>query len=98
MATPESKVKKDIAKFLKGIGAWYFLPVSNGLGRHGVPDIIVCHKGFFYALEVKAEGKRNHKDRGATPLQMIQINEIKAAGGVAAVVDCVEEVREMICS
>jgi len=96
--TPEGKTKKQIVAYLKSINAWYFIPVSNGLGRHGIPDIIVCLEGRFIALEVKAQGKRGAKDRGATPLQMIQINQIRVAGGIAAVVDCVEEVKEMLCS
>ena len=96
--TPEGKAKKQIVEYLKSIGAWYFIPVSSGLGRHGIPDIIVCLEGRFIALEVKAPGKRGHKDRGATPLQMIQINQIKDAGGVAVVVDCVEEVKELLCT
>lgn len=94
--TPEGKVKQRIKEFLKELGAWQYWPVSNGMGVHGIPDVIVNHKGRFFAFEVKAPGKRNQKRRGATALQELQINKINASGGVAAVVDCVSEVKELM--
>lgn len=95
--TPEGKVKQRIKSFLKEVGAWQYWPVSNGMGVHGIPDCICCYKGMFYAFEVKAPGKREHKRRGATALQSIQIKSINDAGGVSQVVDCVSEVKELLC-
>ena len=45
--TPEGKVKKKVKEYLKSIGAWYYMPVSNGMGRAGCPDILLCYKGLF---------------------------------------------------
>jgi len=95
--TPEGAVKQRIKEFLKELGAWQYWPVSNGMGVHGIPDCLCCYEGKLFAFEVKAPGKRNHKRRGATALQELQINKIKKAGGVAAVVDCVSEVKELMC-
>ena len=53
----EAKVKKKIKEYLATTGAWYYMPVSNGMGRVGCPDILVCYKGNFVAFEVKAPGK-----------------------------------------
>ena len=90
--TPEGKVKKKVKEYLKSIGAWYYMPVSNGMGRSGCPDIIVCHKGTFYAFECKAPNKLNN----TTPNQDREIAAINTAGGFAYVVDSVEMVKELI--
>ena len=80
-ATPESKVKKKVAEALKKLGVYYFYPVTGGYGRSGVPDIVGCYNGKFFGIECKAgKGK-------TTPLQEMNINQIRAAGGIAAVVN-----------
>ena len=87
MATPESRVKAKVKTRLNELGVWHFSPVSNGMGVHGIPDIICCHDGRFVALEVKAPGKRNN----TTVLQDKQIMAIHKAGGAAVVVDDVSQ-------
>jgi hypothetical protein len=42
--TPEGKVKKAVKEYLQSIGAWYYMPVTNGMGRVGCPDILVCYR------------------------------------------------------
>ncbi len=79
--TPEAKVKKKVAETLKKLGVYYFYPVTGGYGRSGVPDIVGCYNGKFFGIECKAgKGK-------TTPLQDMNINQIRAAGGIAAVVN-----------
>ena len=78
--TPEGKVKEAVKKVLKQFGAWYFMPVSNGYGKHGIPDFIGVLKGRFFAIETKAPGGV------PTPRQEIQIAEIQVAEGRAFVV------------
>ena len=85
--TPEGKVKAAVKARLKELGVWHFSPVSNGMGVHGIPDIICCHDGRFVALEVKAPGKRNN----TTELQDRQIIAIHKAGGAAVVIDDVRQ-------
>lgn len=80
-ATPESKVKKKVVELLKAAGAYYFYPVTGGFGASGVPDIIVCHKGRFIAIECKAGSNK------PTKLQQKNIADIIASGGVALVVN-----------
>ena len=87
--TPEGKVKADVKKFLKSIGCWYFMPVSNGMGQVGIPDFICCYQGRFVAIETKAPGKISN----TTANQDRVISEIKLAGGSAVVVDNVEQVK-----
>ena len=90
--TPEGKVKKKIKEYLVTIGSWYYMPVSNGMGRAGCPDILVCYKGNFLAFEVKAPGKVNN----TTANQDREIAGINKAQGIAIVVDNVEQVMEVI--
>jgi len=90
--TPEGKVKKKVKEYLVSIGAWYYMPVSNGMGRSGCPDILICYKGRFMAFETKAPGKL----KNTTPNQDREIEGINKAGGMAIVVDDVEQVKEAI--
>lgn len=83
MPTPEGKVKAQVKKWLEARDAWYFMPVSNGMGKMGVPDFICCIRGLFLAIECKAPGKLG----AVTELQKHQIKEIVASGGTAIVVD-----------
>ena len=79
--TPEKKVKNSVTKILKAYGAYYFYPVMGGYGRSGIPDIIVCHKGKFIAIECKAGGNT------ATALQEAELKKIEDADGIALVID-----------
>lgn len=76
MPTPEGKVKEEVKKILKRYGAWYYMPVSTGYGKHGVSDFLVCFRGRFLAIECKAEDHLK-----PTALQQIQLNQIGEAGG-----------------
>lgn len=80
-ATPEKKVKDKVVSILKDKGAYYFFPATHGFGRSGVPDVVACVNGRFLAIECKAGGNK------PTALQEREIKAIRAAGGVAIVVD-----------
>ena len=79
--TPESKVKDKAKKILESLGAYYFMPATGGYGRSGIPDIVGCLNGIFFAIECKANGGR------PTALQLREIDRINVAGGFAIVVD-----------
>ena len=90
--TPEGKVKKKCKEYLKSIGAWYYMPVSNGMGRVGCPDILVCYEGRFLAFETKAPGKI----KNVTPNQQREIDDLRRVNALAYVVDDVEQVKAVI--
>lgn len=90
--TPEGKVKAAVKKVLDAHGVWHFSPVSNGMGRHGIPDIICCWNGKFLAIETKAPGKRNN----TSALQDREIAAINAAMGTAIVVDDVSQIVALL--
>jgi Holliday junction resolvase len=79
--TPEVKVKKKVVAQLKLLGAYFFYPVTGGYGGSGVPDIVGCYKGKFFAIECKA-GKNK-----PTALQQKNIDSIAAQGGAVWVVN-----------
>jgi hypothetical protein len=66
---------------LKAMKAYYCMPVTGGFGNSGVPDILVCHKGRFIAIECKAgKGK-------LTALQQHNLNGIELTGGIVLVIN-----------
>lgn len=79
--TPEKVVKDKVVSVLKAEGVYYFFPATHGFGRSGVPDIVACVNGHFVAIETKA-GKNK-----ITALQAREIQSIRAANGVAVVVN-----------
>jgi len=85
----ESTVKREVKNWLTACGAYYYMPVSNGLGRVGAPDFIVCIAGRFVGIETKAPGKRGN----TTPNQEREIQWINRAGGFAFVVDNVKQLE-----
>ena len=86
-STPEGKVKTAIKKYLKSLpNTWFYMPVQNGMGVIGIPDIIACIDGKFLAIETKAPGK----EKTVTANQQMQIDGILAANGHALVTSSVE--------
>jgi len=92
-STPEKKVKLKVRAILDWHDdVYYFTPMTGGYGRSGVPDIVGCYKGYFFAIECKA-GKGT-----TTALQDKNIKEIEKAGGRVIVVNenNLEDVRIML--
>lgn len=86
----EATIVKAITSMLRARGAW-FLKVHGGpFQRPFVPDILFCLDGRFGGFEVKQPGER------ATPGQLREIEAIRRAGGLAAVVTSVAEAEAVI--
>lgn len=77
--TPEGKVKAKVKALLKEFGAYQHWPVQAGYGKPCL-DCHGCYKGWYFAVETKAPGKR------PTPRQEITIEEIAETGGAVFVV------------
>ena len=94
-STPEGKVKKKLLDFLKSLGGdcFYYMPVQNGMGQSGIPDIMAIIKGVPFAFECKATPKQH-----PTVLQAYALDRIHKACGFAWVVDneSVELAEKMI--
>ena len=90
--TPEGRVKNDIKKYLKTVeDCWFFMPIGGPYSAHGIPDIIGCVGGEFFAIECKAPGKAG----STTANQERVIEEINASGGVVFVATDAKQVREV---
>lgn len=84
----EKNIENQIKKYLKSIGAYYVKYFGNSYSQVGVPDLLVCYKGRFIGIEVKNE-------KGKTsPLQDINIQQIKDAGGISFVARSLEDVKK----
>jgi len=79
--TPEGKVKASVKKILEAMGAYHFMPTTGGYGRSGVPDIVGCVDGKFFAIECKAANNK------PTALQTREMQRINAVGGVALLIN-----------
>ena len=89
MRTPEGKIKDEVKKYLKEIGAYYFMPVQTGYGAAGV-DFYICYKGQFIALETKA-GKAE-----PSPSQRKVLEDVDSCGGIALCINDVSMLRQRI--
>lgn len=79
--TPEGKVKKKVTNLLLKYCAYYFKPTTGGYGRSGIPDIVGCVNGKFFAIECKAGNNQ------PTLLQHTEIENIRLHKGVAFVIN-----------
>lgn len=99
--TPEGRVKNKVKSLLKERGCFWYMPIQNGMGVVGIPDIIACvpvtitpdmvgHTiGAFAAVETKAPGKV----KNTTANQKKNLRDIFAANGMAVVADKAEIVE-----
>lgn len=72
----EGNFQKRVLRDLKKLGHCYFLKTQEK-ARKGVPDLIICLKGRFIAIELKREGEE------PTELQEYVLDKILRAGGAA---------------
>lgn len=76
---PETKFSAKVQKRLKAVSDTFVIRTQAGSIR-GIPDLIICRKGHFFAWELKVG------DNKPTPLQEKMIEDIIDAGGQAWVV------------
>lgn len=81
MPTPESKVKARVRRILEINKVYHFMPATGGYGRSGVPDIVGCYRGYFFAIECKAGNNK------PTALQERELQHIRDAGGTVFVIN-----------
>lgn len=85
MAGPETRIVTKIRTALRDRGAWMVKLHGEAMQLRGLPDLLVCYKGVFVAMEAKVPG------REATDLQRDTLEEIEKAGGVACTVHSPQE-------
>ena len=85
----EQAIQRKILDYLSTLpDCWAFKCITSN--RSGTPDIIACIGGRFVALEVKTiKGQ-------PSPIQVVQMQRIRDAGGIAEVVRSVEDVLHLV--
>jgi len=86
----EQVYQKKIVKYLEEMGAYVVKVVTAT--KKGVPDLLVCYKGCFIAIEVKTPLTRSN----TTHLQDHNLKKVKSTGGYAVVAVDVEDVMFII--
>ena len=77
----ETTFKNKVTNYLKTVpGCWFVKIWGGGFQRAGIPDILGCINGKFFALELKSD------NGNPSTLQMYVLAKIQKCGGIASVV------------
>ena len=89
---PEGRIVEKIKLLFQENGGRPFKIVGSdeGFQETGIPDLLVCFRGRFIGAEVKQPGA------DLRPTQRVILHEIYRAGGVAAVLETVEQAAELL--
>lgn len=88
----EKRVEEKIKDYLFSKGAYYFKVHGSAFMPKGIPDIVVCYKGCFIGLEIKAPGKLYNQ----SPEQKIHMDNIIKSDGYYLLVDDLSPVKELM--
>ena len=91
--TPEAKVKRMVKEKMREIfpDAWEYMPAAGAYGKNGAPDFLYCINGLMVGIECKSG-----PGRWPTGLQAMQLEKIRKAGGVAALVYDTQTLMECV--
>lgn len=92
MPTTEAGLRTAIVKALSANSGWWIVTHASGFGERGIPDIIGCYQGMFFAFEVKLPGK----EHTLTPMQSRMLAKINFAKGHAMMVTSVNQALDYV--
>jgi len=81
----EKNFKQKVRKRLNSVPDLYYF-VKEAVAIRGIPDIIGCYKGTFFAWELKRSEKEANKKTGRIVLQRHNLSKIKSSGGIGEIV------------
>jgi Holliday junction resolvase len=84
----ESAFQAKVIDYLKSVGAYVIKIHVSAYQLEGEPDVICCHKGRFYAFELKQGSKLSE-------LQKVKLDLIRESGGVAMEIRSLDQLREL---
>lgn len=91
MAQGESALSRRMAATIRARGGFVFKVHGGPTMMNGLPDLVGCYKGYFIGLETKMpEGD------DPTPIQRLRHKQIRASGGITAVVRTVKQVNYIL--
>lgn len=86
----ERVLQNKVLRFLESLEDCYVFKVVQA-NRAGVPDVIACLKGQFFAFELK----RDYKEK-TTKIQNFHLAKIGKAGGKAFVIHDLGELKNIL--
>lgn len=92
----ERGLTAKVKKRLRERGAWALKVHGGPHQRAGVPDFLICYRGFFIAVELKSPEEPRPEP---SPLQRIELAAIERAGGLASLcvtVECVDRLLDRV--
>ena len=87
---PESGFQRSIQREIEKRGGYCVKQHGSMITAVGIPDLLVCYKGMFIALEAKVDNNKPSKAQG------VNLRNILKAGGFTAVVWNIKEVKAPI--
>jgi len=84
----ESAFQKKVISYLKSIGAYVIKIHVSSYQLEGEPDIICCHKGKFYAFELK-------QGSVLSDLQDTKLELIRESGGIAMEIRDINQLKDI---
>lgn len=88
----ERALQNKVLRFLESLENCYVFKVVQA-NRAGVPDVIACLNGKFFAFELKRDCKEK-----TTKIQNFHLSKIKKAGGKAFVIRDLDELKNILIS
>jgi len=92
MAQREANLSRKIMERLRLEGYFCFKVHGSEFMMAGLPDIIVCARGYFIGLETKLPESRTN----VSPRQRLVHTQIESAGGTAKVVCSPDEAVKVV--
>lgn len=90
--TSEAQLQFKVTEYLKSKKIYFINVHGGGFTAKGAPDLIMCVKGQFVALELKVGSNNMQND------QIIHMRRIKRSGGLHYAPRTLQEVKEIINS
>ena len=79
MAGQEKQFENKVRAYLNSIGAYVYKTMGGLFTKSGIADLLVCYKGYFIAIELKA------KDGKPSALQIYNKKLVERAGGISII-------------
>lgn len=86
----ETGFQQSIQREIEKRGGYVVKQHGSMIAAVGIPDLLICYKGYYIALEAKVKGNTPSKAQG------VNLRNIIKAGGLTAVVWTMKEVKKLL--
>lgn len=86
----ETGFQQSIQREIEKRGGYVVKQHGSMIAAVGIPDLLICYKGYYIALEAKVNGNTPSKAQG------VNLRNIIKAGGLTAVVWTMKEVKKLL--